>query len=414
MPKLRGGIDYGFFVPLAGAASTPNLANLNIKGFAKHPENPVLVEGPDGAWDDKNVENPFVWREDKWRALYQSNGSGLPAGHNWAVGLAESDDAVSWSKNANNPVLMGSQDWEKGSSGDYLVFGPCVIKEGDTYYCFYTGDADPYPKIGLAWSTDLVNWTKESTNPVVPSPYAVPSVFEEGGVYHMFCQDFENGGTCYTTSLDKKNWRTPVKVSDYQLESVVKAGDNLYLATACFIRGPVGEWKIPMLLWSTDKLSWLPIQPPILSPGSDGAWDADSYLIHSNLVVDRGKLYVFYVRENKEPSEMGFAVAYPNSVESDYFIETDGTVWNNASIDAGDTTYGVLTEYCESINIYVIADSAATISVDTQEPDGDWQTCTTRDISADTLESILLSGKMRGVRISCDTACTITAWHQLS
>ena len=55
---------------------------------------------------------------------------------------------------------------------------------------------------------------------------------------------------------------------------------------------------------------------------------------------------------------------------TDYFIETDGTVWNNTSIDANDQTKGIPTGGFD-ITLYFLSDSNGTLTIDTQEKDGD-------------------------------------------
>lgn len=58
-----------------------------------------------------------------------------------------------------------------GSWDDRSVWAPSIIKSGDTYYLYYAGvqvqGGTLVQKIGLATSTDLVNWTKSPGNPIL-------------------------------------------------------------------------------------------------------------------------------------------------------------------------------------------------------------------------------------------------------
>ena len=71
---------------------------------------------------------------------------------------------------ANSIAITSTESWEADG-----LWAPHVIKYGDTYYMYYTGvilgplkkvgGGDDVFKIGLATSTDLMTWTKQ-TNPV--------------------------------------------------------------------------------------------------------------------------------------------------------------------------------------------------------------------------------------------------------
>src|SRR5262245_11098621 len=65
-------------------------------------------------------------------------------------------------------ALLGQASIASGQMpiyGDYFAHDPgTMIKEGNRYYVFYTGFAIPYK-----WSTDLRNWTWNSSQRVFPS-----------------------------------------------------------------------------------------------------------------------------------------------------------------------------------------------------------------------------------------------------
>ncbi|MCX7702998.1 MAG: putative Ig domain-containing protein, partial [Planctomycetota bacterium] len=147
--------------------------------------------------------------------------------------LIVTDGSIGWGRVSGNPVLdKGASGWDSGSIGM-----PCVIKESATSYkMWYTGTntapssyfdfLNAETAIGLATSSDGVNWTKNSGNPVLaknsntsaPDSAAVgmASVIKDGSVYKMWytgCKkesvmgfNYVVPNICYATSNDGINW----------------------------------------------------------------------------------------------------------------------------------------------------------------------------------------------------------------
>ena len=105
-------------------------------------------------------------------------------------GYAWSNNGTDWVKDlVNNPVLdvrPGQWDFEDVRPG-------AVVRVGDTYRMWYSGHGNGW-HIGLAESTDGINWTRLSS-PVLPGATAPgawdprvssPSVVFDGWVYHMW------------------------------------------------------------------------------------------------------------------------------------------------------------------------------------------------------------------------------------
>jgi predicted GH43/DUF377 family glycosyl hydrolase len=142
--------------------------------WTRHPGNPVLSPGAPTEWDDAGIGGPFV--------LYDS-GAGtffLYYHGGRSIGLATSPDGITWTKEATNPVLdAGSPTgWDDGNA-----HFPCVLRNGPTWYMWYTGNDQFGPvqtlRIGRASSPDGVTWTKSAANPVlIPDT----SSFETPGV----------------------------------------------------------------------------------------------------------------------------------------------------------------------------------------------------------------------------------------
>jgi predicted GH43/DUF377 family glycosyl hydrolase len=78
-----------------------------------------------------------------------------------SIALVESADGIHWSKPA---IVLGPNqeaDWENDLNR------PVVLKNGDTYQMWYTGQARGHSGIGYATSEDGKNWRRMSTRPVL-------------------------------------------------------------------------------------------------------------------------------------------------------------------------------------------------------------------------------------------------------
>lgn len=193
---------------------------------------PVIVRGPE-AWDAVDVLNPSVVR---FHDAYWNFYSGFD-GHNWSTGAAVSSDRTTgnttWKKMGR--VLSGTGQAGQGSNGSALVNGnevlywfvdgdppgialarsgdgthferqrmekhadlvvpvgprgsfdergaadPYVIRRGDFFYLFYLGqDRARRQTLGVARSSDGVEWEKLRTNPVLE--LGAPGSFDENGL----------------------------------------------------------------------------------------------------------------------------------------------------------------------------------------------------------------------------------------
>ena len=106
-----------------------------------------------------------------------------------AIGLATSSDGVNWTKDSNNPVLEGSGSGWEGNSVEN--FG--VMKVGSTYYLWYESAASGERQTGLATSTDLINWTKDPNNPIFTGGRFCSCQFKYGGYYYYLTPHYTSG-----------------------------------------------------------------------------------------------------------------------------------------------------------------------------------------------------------------------------
>lgn len=134
-------------------------------------KNPVLRAGPQGSWDQVTIFTPdVVWNGTGYMMYYTGSGvtnkSTYPANFR-QIGVAFSSDGINWTKYAGNPVIKHGP----GTYDSRYVRGPSVLYDNGTYRMWYTGTAalnstSFFTAIDYATSADGVHWTKYAENPV--------------------------------------------------------------------------------------------------------------------------------------------------------------------------------------------------------------------------------------------------------
>lgn len=120
---------------------------------------PVLSVGPLGAFDSQWAMEPFVVRIDVEYRMYYTGYDGT----RWQTGLATSPDGTNWTKYSGNPILeVRPGTWESVTSN-----APKVYFNGSSYIMMYSGFDGINYNIGLATSTDGIQFTKHPSNPVL-------------------------------------------------------------------------------------------------------------------------------------------------------------------------------------------------------------------------------------------------------
>lgn len=97
-------------------------------------EKDVLLRGNAGDWDNGRIHTACFFKdEDNYNIYYQGQKA---ADRKWRIGYATcSIPNGCWEKAGNNPRLEPTLTWEGNAVGD-----PCIRRECDTYYLFYTGN----------------------------------------------------------------------------------------------------------------------------------------------------------------------------------------------------------------------------------------------------------------------------------
>lgn len=147
-----------------GAASLPGNSNMDLKDFA------------------------FVKHQGIYHIFYTQVVHGLPDDeHSRALGHATSPDLIQWTE-LDQVLSVSDTYWD-----DLHVWAPSVVERDGVFYLFYTGvsrDANGYrgaQRIGLAISSDLVNWTRVD-QPVLALDQ-MPWVYSNPGQYGIAFRD---------------------------------------------------------------------------------------------------------------------------------------------------------------------------------------------------------------------------------
>jgi predicted GH43/DUF377 family glycosyl hydrolase len=131
------------------------------RSWRKHPD-PVLSGGPRGSWDERAVADPYVIRAGDFFYLVYL---GEDRGRRQRLGLARSRHGIEWEKLRSSPIL------ETGPAGAFDENGlgePAVWTSHGRWWMLYTGrDRQEFRRLGLAWSTDGVEWRRYSETAVL-------------------------------------------------------------------------------------------------------------------------------------------------------------------------------------------------------------------------------------------------------
>ena len=162
---------------------------------------PVLDYGTENEWDSHAVESgPVIKDENGYKMYYLGFADEYGS---WNIGLATSPDGINWAKYPT-PVIYADPM-------EYQVIPDDIIKIENTYYLYYTIRQYPYYKIGLATSTDGINFTK--TYPILMATYSwegtgvqSPSVIFENGQFKMVYSVYPGVGFGTAVSNDGIDW----------------------------------------------------------------------------------------------------------------------------------------------------------------------------------------------------------------
>ncbi len=169
--------------------------------FHKHPANPIYGDPNTGTLFDVYVINQPDGRlrmDFSWRT-------------NASLAVAFSADGLRWTAPRVTLPPEPASGWED------LVNRNCVLKTGNTYKMWYTGQAHGNSNIGYAESDDGLTFRRVRMGPVLSPEFPWegasvmnPCVLYENGQYRMWYsagETFEPNVLCYAESRDGVTWK---------------------------------------------------------------------------------------------------------------------------------------------------------------------------------------------------------------
>jgi predicted GH43/DUF377 family glycosyl hydrolase len=153
-------VDSGYYMYFTGAQSGDFVQIIGLATskdgdtWVVHPASPVFLPAGQG-WESRGVSYAKILRTAQGFFMVYAGGDGV---HGSMIGIATSQDGITWQRYANNPVVTVS-----GAA-------PTGFDVNDHhFYLLYTSLLAPASKINLAESPDGFNWTNSPSNPVIRS-----------------------------------------------------------------------------------------------------------------------------------------------------------------------------------------------------------------------------------------------------
>lgn len=177
------------------------------------------------------------------------------------IGIARATDLRSW---RFGPTVLRPEDgaaWERGG-----LYKPCLVRHDGRFFLFYNAkEVLDWPwreQIGVAWSDDLVHWTRHPLNPVVPNG-------PDGSVDAIFTAD-----PC-VLRLEDGTWA----MFYYGLGSDLVARE--------------------LVAFSDDLLTWRKGDEVLVDVGPTGSLD-DQYAHKPGVIAKDGVVYHFYAASRRK------------------------------------------------------------------------------------------------------------------
>lgn len=231
------------------------------------------------------------------------------------IWYAESPDGIAWTTIGIEPVLSpGYNTWD-----GYSIWVCSVLKEGNLYKMYYGGYENSWsglPRVGIAVSSDGINWEKRP-NPIFSGTgefaYTyITSIVKIDSTYYAYVEYkgtyYGNAKIGYMTSVDGDNWSavTPLFTATVPWEnggvnfpSVAFDGSKYHMTYSGKGQNAIGYAR------SIDGIVWEKQGSPILTnETASKSWITIAYPILINV---NNELRVYYTGDNL-PELYGFCL----------------------------------------------------------------------------------------------------------
>jgi hypothetical protein len=214
----KDGLHHVFYIRGTAVTSWPDYPLLNFGHAVSSDlihwktEKPVL-QCPAEGWDTYQVWAPHIIERG---GTYYMFYTGVNQNVSQTICLATSTDLYNWKRSGKNPVLK-SPSWGIWSADSWSdCRDPMVLKDGDTYYLYYTvgrkvpETGQPEYSVGIFSSKDLLDWKDEGFIRLTESlatPPESPFVVKRDGRYYLFYSNYKYGIAYAVSDNPVKGWK---------------------------------------------------------------------------------------------------------------------------------------------------------------------------------------------------------------
>lgn len=182
--------------------------------FTRDASNPIFH--PTGSWNNgRAIDAEVTFFKGRYFLYFASRD---PQGNIQLQGVATAPANTDfrkedWKQAADSSILKPALDWE-----GLCVEGASVIQRGDKLYMFYAGNYNNMPQqIGVAVSNDGITWRRVSNKPFLPngkpgewnsSESGHPDIFkDDNGKTYLFFQGNKDHGKTWLLSNVEIGWK---------------------------------------------------------------------------------------------------------------------------------------------------------------------------------------------------------------
>lgn len=276
-------------------------------GWHKYGDSPVFGDAITGT-----IFDPYVYLEGDSLIMFASE---RKTGN---IIRSSSIDGIHWSEYVTS-LKCRPGTWQ------HIVNRAGVIRRGDIWHMFYTGQSPDTSRIGFAVSEDGVRFTSNDQPVLVPSDnegvsVMNPCVLYEDGKYKMWYaagENYEPDVLYYAESIDGLDW---CKNIEPVLTKEPKHKWEQCKVGGCYVsRNSNGVYKMYYIgyqtvdiariceAYSSDGINWTRDDSNLLLSPSAGSWDADATYKPSVLEF-KGDTLMWYNGRTEDREYIGLAV----------------------------------------------------------------------------------------------------------
>jgi predicted GH43/DUF377 family glycosyl hydrolase len=307
-------------VPSVGQAEPPDAELqrwLAPQQWVRDTDGPVLSLGTAGSFDDQHMFAPCVSRTEGKYLLWYCGSRGTVEDRVFGLGLATSQDGLTWKRHPGNPVLKFADDRHSVLTPTLLADGSGRPIREDGKLRLWFSSTDFHDTTGLhtlheSTSDDGIHWSPPS--PVQLKGVYAPTVLKEGDRYRLWYTDVSTSPWLirYAESRDGRSWNTEpeaVLKVDQQWElsrlfypTVRRVDGVLLMWYGSYWKGQGSQKTALGFAVSRDGRQWTKSpHNPVLRPDPERPWESHYVTSQSLIRQEDGSWRVWYASRTKPP-----------------------------------------------------------------------------------------------------------------